>query len=187
MTVDTENFRLNADNLCRALQAENILCSVERMRCLGDMARLLRRCQVAGNLSVSRALGENSLTLPIFDQLTPELCKTICSCVKAIHQQSCSIASIKSPIAALPQRGQAKVIDIAEKFRGYLVIPIIVKRVFTSGIDGSVSWTIFVQPRHMAERKISIDEVHRQVLSRRKWIQGDIVIGELVVRTCKDR
>lgn len=71
VTVDARSFGLDAKNLCRALQAENILCSAERMLCLGIMPRLLRRGKVAENLSVSRALGENSLTLPIFDQLTP--------------------------------------------------------------------------------------------------------------------
>jgi len=184
VTVDASSFGLDAKSLCRALQAENILGSTERMRCLGIMPRLLRRCKVAGKLSVSRALGENSITLPIFDQLTPALCQRICSCVKAIHEQSDSIASIKSPVAApLSRRGQAKAIDIAEKFRDYWVVPVVEEGGFANGIDGSAPCTVLVKWNHLAERKISIDEVHRRVSSRRKWNQGDMVIDELVVHT----
>lgn len=182
MTVDADVFGLDAKSLCRALQAENILSNADRMLCLGIMPRLLRRCKVAGNLSVSRALGDNSLTLPIFDRLTPELCQRICSCFKTIHEQSDSIASIKSPVAVRPpQKGQAKAIDIAAKFRDYWVVPGIDEVGFANGIDGSVPSTILVQRRHLAERKISIDEIHRRVSSRREWSQGDMVTNELVV------
>lgn len=102
--------------------------------------------------------------------------------MKAVHEQSDSIVSIKSPVAApRPQRGQTKVVDIAEKFRDYWVVPIIDEGEFASGIGGSVPWTILVHWRHLAERKISIDEVTRRVSSRREWNQGEMVIGELVV------
>ena len=80
-----------------------------------------------------------------------------------------------------PQKGQAKAIDIAAKFRDYWVVPGIDEVGFANGIIGSVPSTILIQRRYLAERKISIDEVHRRVSSRREWSQGDMVTNELVV------
>lgn len=183
VAVDAESFGLNAKILCEALQAENMICSTERMRCLGSIRRLLQSCRVAGDLPVSRTLGENSITLPIFDQLTPELCGTICSCINAIQEQSATIASRKSPGAALPSppSEQADVIDIAAKFRDYSVVRIIDEGGFASGIDSSVHSTILVPWRYLAERRISIDELHRQFLSKHEWSWGDKVIDDLIV------
>ena len=88
VVIDEEQFGVDAKALCLALQAENIHCSIDRMRCLGAIPRLLRGCEVAGDLPVSRKLGKASLTLPIFNSLTPEACRKICHCIQAIHDKS---------------------------------------------------------------------------------------------------
>jgi hypothetical protein len=51
-----------------------------------------------------------------------------------------------------------------------------------SRIHKSVPWTILVRRNHLAQRKISIDEISRQVLSKDTWSQGDTIIADLVVR-----
>lgn len=182
VTVDAGSFGLDAKTLCQALQAENILAYADRMLCLGVMPRLLWRCEVAGDLSVSRALGENSLTFPISNQSTPDLCQRICFCVKAIYERSGSIALIKSPVVAPPPRErQSDIMDIAGKFKGYWVVPSIDDREFASRTEESGPWTILIQWRHFVKRKISIDELHRQILSRCEWRQGDEIINGLIV------
>ena len=65
----------------------------------------------------------------------------------------------------------------------YWVVPVIDEREFAGKIDGSAPLTIFIQHRHLAERQLSIDEVHRRILSRREWSQGDMVLDKLVVHT----
>ncbi|KAF9069243.1 hypothetical protein BDP27DRAFT_1325861 [Rhodocollybia butyracea] len=189
LTVDAESFGLEAKILSEALQAENVLCSTERMLCLGNMSRLLQSCKV-GDLPVSQALGRNSITLPIFNQLTPEMCGTICSVVKAIQEQSAVIiasgrssSGVLRPLSSQPNGQAGNVIDIASKFRDCSVVHIIDdERGFTaSGNDESVPLTVLVPRKYLAEHKISFDELHRRLLSKHSWSWGDKVMYDLVV------
>lgn len=192
VTVDAESFGLDAKVLCEALRAENVLCSTERMLCLGSIPRLLQSCKVVGGLPVSQALSESLITLPNFE-LTPEIYGTICSLVKAIQEQSATILASRKSLGAVfpPPRpsGGDDVIDIASKFRDCSVVRIVdYEREFPAGeIDDSVPSTVLVPRGYMAEHKISIDELHRQLLSKQEWSWGDEVINDLIVHAKKGR
>lgn len=179
--IEAKEFGLDAKTLCEALRAENILCSVERMQCLGHVTRLYPVSKI-GDLPVSRWLNANSVTLPIFEGFSPELCETICTIIKNIHEQSDDVMSRKTGIVFAPQASeQAVVIDIASKYRDCLIVPILDEDTFAGGKHGRVPSTILVPQRYLAENKISIDELHRRFLLKRQWDLGDEVVGELVV------
>ncbi|KAK0230425.1 hypothetical protein IW262DRAFT_401294 [Armillaria fumosa] len=183
MVVDRTKFGLDAKTLCEALRAENILCSAERVVSLGSMHRLQQSCKVAGDLRISRELGKNSATLPLFNYMTPELCRKICSYVNTIHEQSATIASRRSLNIALPllPSEQADVIDLASKFCKCSVLRILDEREFVSRSDGNFPSTVLVPTKYLFKRGISIDELHRVCLSKQQWALGDEVIDGLIV------
>lgn len=187
VTVDSERFGLNAKALCKALQAENILCGAARVVSLAGVQRLQKCCRVVGDLPVSRALEGNSATFPIYNHMTLELCNTICSYVKVIHKQSATIASTVasrrslSTAPALPSSEHTEVIDLASKFRKFVVLRTLDDREFLSRTEGNVPLTVLVPTKDLLERRISIDELHRTCLLKQQWGLGDELVDELIV------
>jgi hypothetical protein len=182
VVVDAKEFGLNAKLLREALEAENMKIT-ERVRCLDSITRLAPSCKTAGDLAVGRWLGENSITLPIFDQLTPELCGTICSLVNAIQKSASIVKSSKkagttpSPRPGLP----ADIIDFASKYIGYSVLNLMDERGFTRANDGGLPSTIFAPSSWLYKHNISMDELHRHCLSKPEWNLDDQIIEGLFV------
>ncbi|KAH9029676.1 hypothetical protein EDB85DRAFT_1508217 [Lactarius pseudohatsudake] len=183
VVIDAKEFGLNAKLLREALEAENMKIT-ERVRCLDSIPRLAPSCRTSGDLTVGRWLGQNSITLPIFDQLTPELCGTICSRVNAIQRHSASVvkASKKAGTTTSPGPGlPADIIDLASKYLGHSVLNLVDEREFTRANDAGLPSTIFVPSSWLYRNSISMDELHRRCLSKQEWNLDDQVIEGLFV------
>ncbi|KAH9055023.1 hypothetical protein EDB87DRAFT_1356274 [Lactarius vividus] len=183
VVIDAKEFGLNAKLLRQALEAENMKIT-ERVRCLDSISQLSPSCRTSGDLTVGRWLGENSITLPIFDQLTPELCGTICSRINAIQKHSVSIvkASKKAGTTTSPGPGlPADIINLASKYLGHSVLNLIDERGFTRANDADFPSTIFAPSSWLYRNSISMDELHRRCMLKQEWNLDDQVIEGLFV------
>lgn len=174
--VQAQDFGLDAKDLCKALKAENIHCSADRMPCIGLKEKFLQSGVIGGDVKNSRLLAASSATLPISNDISLGTVGVICSLVRIIYEKAADVLKAKQgfgPTHASHYRASENVIDIESKFRSHFVIPI-------SG-ETSVHSRVFVPRAYLMQHQISVDEFLHHFMSRQKWNFGDPVIGELVV------
>ena len=173
-TVDAETFGLDAKRVCRALRAENVHCSADRMPCVAANEKFAAHGKVGGDLEHSRLLAATSVTLPISNLISLDTVKTICGLVKLIQERARDILEAKqAERAATPPSNSADVIDIESKFRQHLVVPIL--------DNASVHSKVLIPRDYLAENDISIDEFLERFVSRQQWSLNEPVIKDLRV------
>ena len=174
-TVDAEAFGLSAKQLCKALKADNVYCSADRMPCVAANAKFARHGTVAVSLEHSQLLATTSVTLPISNTISLGTVETICGLVKLIYQSAQDIVEEKQTL----ERGltvgskSADVIDLESKFHQHLVVPVL--------DNCSVHSKILVSHSSLRKSNISIDELLERFTSRQQWSLGERVLAELRV------
>ncbi|KAF9872940.1 hypothetical protein CkaCkLH20_09450 [Colletotrichum karsti] len=174
--IRAEDFGLNSEDLCAALKAENVHCSAARMPCIGTKKRFLQYGEVGGDLKFSRLLAENSVTLPIYNNISLETVERICFLIKDIHKKGSIIleAKQKPGLTCASSLGKsADIVDIGSKFRRHLDVPIL--------NDSSVHSKVFVPISYLEAQNVSIDEVLYRFKSRREWSLDELVVAGLFV------
>lgn len=154
------------------------------------MSELARNCNTDGGLTISRGLSQTSITLPIFEQFTLDLCEKVCSLIKAIQKQSAAIMAMKKSYGTVlahpqPTKPANDIIDIASKYRDYVVVRIFddEKAFSYRAGDKSAPSMVLVPLRHLVKNQISIDELHRALVSKSDWSWGSTVIKDLIVHS----
>lgn len=174
--IRAADFGLDARDLCTALKAENVHCSTDRMPCIGANEKFLRHGKLGGDLKYSQQLAENSVTLPISNNISLETVETICFLIRDIHKKASNILEAKQRpgfVRASSPGKSADVTDIESKFRRHLDVPIL--------DDDSVHSRAFVPFSYLETHKVSIDEFLYYFKSRREWSLGELVFAGLFV------
>ncbi|KAF9269966.1 hypothetical protein L218DRAFT_4584 [Marasmius fiardii PR-910] len=174
-TVDTDYFGLNAKDLCRALKAENVHCSADRMPCVGGMEKFTSRGRVEGDVEHSRLLAMTSVTVPISNIISLDTVEMICRMIAQIHKNAPEIldAKQKGQLAQTTPTESADIIDLESKYRQHLIIPVL--------DDASRYSDVFIPRDYMLEQKISIDEFLKRFNSQPEWNLNERVLAELRV------
>ncbi|KAH9204640.1 hypothetical protein DL95DRAFT_495398 [Leptodontidium sp. 2 PMI_412] len=144
------------------------------MPCVAINGKFGPHGKVRGDLKHSQLLATTSITLPIFNSISPDTVRIICDLIKPIQKSTTDILKEKeSDSTRDPPSESTDVIDLESKFRQHLAILVL--------DDASVHSKVLVPRNYLPKHDISVDEFLERFKSRQQWSRGEYVFKELRV------